>query len=130
MVRAQYLTPEHLIRAMKAADFYASSGVVLDDVNFDSETRRLQLKIQPAAGVTYSTQFIATLKPAEAGELPAAEAIGTVVATVDGEHPAYELSGTELYVRALVTSSQDHVDPSLAGQKQQAWTQPVGWQRP
>ena len=27
MVRARYLTPEHLLRAIKAGDFYASSGV-------------------------------------------------------------------------------------------------------
>ncbi len=37
MVRARYLTPEQLIRAMKASDFYASSGVSLLDLKFDGE---------------------------------------------------------------------------------------------
>jgi hypothetical protein len=35
MVRSEFLTPEHLIRAMKAGDFYASSGVSLKDVRWD-----------------------------------------------------------------------------------------------
>ena len=37
------------------------------------------------------------------------------------------MKGNELYVRAVVTSSLDAVDPSFKGQKKQAWTQPVGW---
>ena len=39
MVRARHLTPESLIRAMKAGDFYASSGVVLRDVRYDDDSR-------------------------------------------------------------------------------------------
>jgi len=30
-------------------------------------------------------------------------------------------------VRAVVTSSAPAADPSFPDQKQQAWTQPVGW---
>jgi hypothetical protein len=28
-----------------------------------------------------------------------------------------------------VTSSMDHPNPSYDGQKEQAWTQPVGWKK-
>ncbi len=130
MVRARYLTPEHLILAMKAGDFYASSGVVLDDVQFDAKTQTLSLKIAATPDATFETQFIVLPKPAEvaAGEQPELP-VALVAATVPGLEPSFQLTGKELYVRALVTSSRAHVDPSLDGQKQQAWTQPVGWRK-
>jgi len=31
-------------------------------------------------------------------------------------------------VRAVVTSSMPPMDPSLKDQKQQGWTQPMGWE--
>jgi hypothetical protein len=130
MVRARYLTPEHLILAMKAGDFYSSSGVVLDDVQFDKSNRTLSLQIADVPGAEYQTQFIVLPKPAEvaAGEQPVLPT-AVVAATVGGRTPSYQMTGNELYVRALVTSSLDHVDPSLKDQKQQAWTQPVGWKK-
>jgi hypothetical protein len=126
MVRSRYLTPEHLIRAIKAGDFYASSGVTLSDVQFDETTETLKLEIQGDEGATYRTDFIATLKPAAS---PADEhnRIGIVVATVEGNTAQYKMAGSELYVRAVVTSSLPPTDPVFADQHQQAWTQPVGW---
>jgi hypothetical protein len=53
--------------------------------------------------------------------------IGKVLAVVEGLQPRYQLQGNELYVRAVVTSSLAPVNPSFADQRQQAWTQPVGW---
>jgi hypothetical protein len=47
----------------------------------------------------------------------------------EGAKPSYQMTGKELYVRAVVTSDQPHVDPSFTDQKQQAWTQPVGWSK-
>jgi hypothetical protein len=139
MVRSRYLTPEHLIRAVKAGDFYASSGVTLADVRFDESTGVLSLEIDPQDGAAYSTQFIGTpvdydraTKPRtdkDGQPLPVTQDyssdVGKVFATVAGTHPEYQLTGKELYVRAVVTSSLPPVDPSYQGQKQQAWTQPV-----
>ncbi|MEZ6134946.1 MAG: hypothetical protein R3C53_08565 [Pirellulaceae bacterium] len=125
MVRSRYLTPEHLIRAMKAADFYASSGVVVDQIEFTPDSGTLSLKIPPVDGVKFTTEFVATLQPLEEGQLPPIESIGVVVATVDGLNPKYQLQGNEVYVRARITSTAPHTDPSLPDQKQQAWTQPV-----
>jgi hypothetical protein len=48
--------------------------------------------------------------------------------TVEGLTPKYELTGDELYVRAVVTSSKPPRDPSFKDQREQAWTQPVGWE--
>ncbi|QDV24036.1 PHP domain-containing protein [Aureliella helgolandensis] len=130
MVQSPFLTPEYLILAMKSANFYASSGVTLGAVDFDAESRTLSLDIQGAPEATFETQFIATLKSDKPGELPTADAIGKVVQRTSGRHPSYQMTGNELYVRALVTSSIAHTDPSIADQKQQAWTQPVGWEKP
>lgn len=39
MVRSRFLTPEHLVRALRAGDFYATTGVLLDDMGFDARGR-------------------------------------------------------------------------------------------
>lgn len=139
MVRAQYLTPEHLIKSLEAGDFYASSGVVLGDVHYDAQHRLLTVHIEPQPGANFKTEFIATLRdePSNsasnesrdggvANELP--KRLGVVVAESDGLVAKYQLTGEELYVRARITSSQPPEDPVYDGQKQQAWTQPVGWE--
>ena len=53
--------------------------------------------------------------------------VGVVLATVTGDHPKYRLQGDELYVRAIVTSSTPHPNPSFDDQFEQAWSHPVGW---
>jgi len=150
MVRATHLTPEHIIQAIKAGDSYATSGVMLADVRYDRETKTLKIEVAPAEGQTFVTQFIGTLKAADTTSQPTLAAdgappvdkkgktlrvsrkysdqIGQVLSTVTGLKAEHKLTGDELYVRAIVTSTADPVDPSFAGQKQQAWTQPVGWE--
>lgn len=123
MVRSRYLTPEHLIRAMKRGDFYASSGVTLRDVGFDEQTRTLRLEIEPSDDATFQTDFIASLNEGETID----DRVGIKVASVKGLVATYQMKGNELYVRAVVTSSQSHHDPSYENQRKQAWTQPVGW---
>ncbi len=150
MVRAAYLTPEHVVRAIKHGDFYASTGVELQHVGYDADRKVLRVMVRPAAGATYTVQFIGSLAgvdtrgaPLEAAATPAADAkergrhrhrysdrIGEVLATVEGVDAEYRLTGRELYVRAVVTSSEPPADPVWEGQKQQAWTQPVGWTLP
>jgi hypothetical protein len=117
---------------MKQADFYASSGVVLDEINYNAESKTLSLVIPAVSGVQFTTEFVATLKPttsnsndSETSSLPAIEQIGKVVASSNSLTPSYTFTGTELYVRARVSSSALHPDPSLENQKQQAWTQPI-----
>lgn len=128
MVRAKYLTPEHLIKAMKAGDFYASSGVTLSDIQFDQSQRKLSLHIEASGQATFETQFIVLPKAnsAVAGEEPKLPE-ARVAQGVTGNQPSYTLQSDEVYVRAIVTSSADHPNASWEGQKQQAWTQPVGW---
>jgi len=142
MVRAAKLDPDTIVRAIKAGDFYASSGVTLRDVRYDASKNLLQLEIVPEKGVEYTTQFIGTKqgydpnseprtgrdgKPVRTTRKYSAD-VGQVFATVKGESPGYQLTGNELYVRAVVTSTKPHRDPSFKGQFQQAWTQPAGWE--
>jgi len=110
-------------------------------VRYDAGARQLELRIQPAGEATYRTEFIGTLRGVPtAGEEFARPAgaegrysrkysgeIGKVLAVVEGLNPRYTLQGNELYVRAVVTSSLAPDNPSFAGQRRQAWTQPVGW---
>jgi hypothetical protein len=125
MVKAPHLTAEAVVRGLEAGDFYASTGVVLDEVARDGDTYRLAIRAEP--GVTYRTQFVATMK--DANPLPVtgdySPEIGKVVAESADPTPSYKLTGNELYVRAKVTSSKPHPNPYAKGDVEVAWTQPV-----
>lgn len=143
MVRARYLTPESIILAIESRDFYASSGVTLRDIHYSPESRILELEIEPEGDARYTTQFVGTLegydrtrKPVtdkSGKELPVTQRysddVGQVLATVEGTKARYELTGKELYVRAIVSSTKAPENPSFDKQVQQAWTQPVGWEK-
>jgi hypothetical protein len=118
MVRAKFLTPEHLIRAMKAGDFYSSSGVSLKDVQWDNETKTLSVEIDPQDGVTYWTEYLVTDVDGEP------EDIGRVGEATQQLRSSYTLKKGETIVRAVITSSLVPEDPVWKEQKQQAWTQP------
>jgi hypothetical protein len=135
MVRAGTLTPEGLVAAMEAGDFYASTGVSLDDVRF--ENGQLSISIVAEPGVTYRTQFIGTRRGYPAA-LPAAapdsaspvrfaysEEIGTLLSEVAGTSAAYSAQGDELYVRAKIVSSRSKPNAVAPGEVEVAWTQPV-----
>jgi hypothetical protein len=140
MVRANALAPDAIIAAMEAGDFYASTGVVLADVQRSDSG--LALRIEGDPGVTYLTEFVGTRAgfnqetqevPDVAG-LPVTRRysadIGTVLAEVTGQNPAYRFTGDEIYVRARVRSSRPVDRPVHAGEVQMAWVQPVVRQRP
>lgn len=144
-VRARHLTPESLIRAIERGDFYASTGVVLDDMAFDADARRLSLRIHARPGERLTTRFIGTRRGVSLAGRPRLDAagnvlettldyrsdtgpqIGEVLAEVAGPRPSYRMRGDELYVRAVVTSSRAPEVPTTEAEFQQAWTQPVGW---
>lgn len=133
MVLARYLTPESLIRALRAGEFYASSGVALREVSYSAESGTLRVAVEPQLGASYTIQFVGTRVGNRSSEprqnQPRKPDVGIELKKVQGPAAEYVCQGDELYVRAVVTSSRDHPDPSFAGQRQQAWTQPVGWER-
>lgn len=141
MVRAADLSTPALIKAMRAGDFYASSGVTLDDVKFEDHT--LRVRIHTAPGVSYTTRIVGTLEDFDPTthdvNSPAGDPhpmrtsysadIGKTLATIEGAVVDFPLTGKELYVRATITSTRPHPNPSYPGQLEMAWTQPVGWEK-
>ena len=137
MVRAGDLSADALIHALEDGDFYSSSGVEL--ANFLAHDDRLEVEVAPVDGETYTIEFIGTTKETnlkgepilnEEGEpLPTTHRysadIGKVLKTVQGTSATYQFTGDEMYVRAVVTSSADHPNPSEVGDKKKAWLQPV-----
>ncbi len=137
VVRAAKLTPESIINAMNAGDFYCSTGVTLKDVAFDGTT--LAVAVQPEPGVHYTTQFIGTRR----GYDPASQAvtdaegkeirttrrysgdIGAVLAEVEGVLARYQFQGDEIYVRAKVISSRKNEKSHVPDECESAWVQPV-----
>lgn len=142
-VRAEKLEPDTLINAMHAGDFYSSTGVALGAITFDPDKNTLSIEITPEKGVNYTTTITGTRKGydptttevASTGSDPYkkrllySKDIGATLATTTGTSVTYQLGADELYVRATVTSSKPHPNPSFKNQFEQAWTQPVGWKR-
>ncbi|HBU41325.1 MAG TPA: hypothetical protein DEB57_00365 [Microbacterium sp.] len=140
-VRATHLTPDTIVRAMKAGDFYASSGVELESVDFDTEARRLDIRIAGAPGARYTTRFIGSRRGVdlasepivdeEGASLPVTRAysprVGEILDEQEGPAPSYTFRGDELYVRAVVVSSLEPERPTKEMLRRTAWTQPVGW---
>jgi len=141
MVRCDDLDADAVTVKIQEGDFYSSSGVTLRDVQYDAKKKTLAVTIKPQPGVTYKTQFIGTLKSVDLSAKPRLDKngkprrtthiyskdIGKVLGESEGLAATYQFTGDELYVRAVVTSSKAHSDPTLPNQTEQAWTQPVGW---
>jgi hypothetical protein len=137
MVKSPHLTGEGVVKGIEAGDFYATTGVVLDEVGRDGNALRLTIRAEP--GVTYKTQFVATMADAKLDATPRLDndgkplavtsdyspEIGKVVAESNELRPSYTMTGKELYVRAKVTSSKPHPNPYEKGDVEVAWTQPV-----
>lgn len=134
MVRAKNLSPDALITAMEKGDFYASTGVMLEDIKFQNNTLTVQVDAKP--DVSYKIQFIGTprkldrkvtTRPADDGHVvyEYSPEIGKVFAETAGTKASYKLTGKELYVRAKVVSDAKHPNPFAEGDVELAWTQPV-----
>jgi hypothetical protein len=117
MVRAAELTPAAIVAAMEAGDFYATTGVVLEEVR--SGPDGIAIRIRPERGVTYETEFRGT----RAGADP--ERIGELLGEAEGTSPRYRLRGDEIYVRAKIVSSKPKENPCRPGETEVAWTQPA-----
>ncbi|MCP4709413.1 MAG: hypothetical protein GY869_12370 [Planctomycetes bacterium] len=145
MVRADHLTPESIVKAMKAGDLYASSGVDLDDIQFDGATLKIEIKTKP--GVSYTTEFIGTLQGYDPTSQPVldengepyldtdgnplritrtySDDIGRIFKTVKGSRASYTMTGDEIYVRATVRSDRLKPNYHVEGEYEVAWIQPV-----
>lgn len=137
MVLANKLDPNSLVDSLEAGRFYSSSGVTLSKV--ETLASSFTVEVDPDADATYTIQFIGTKKGFDATSEPMSEDevkaleltrkyspdVGAILKTVEGTSATYKFTGDELYVRAVVTSSLKHPNPSAHKQLQKAWIQPV-----
>jgi len=141
MVRATALTPEDLLASMHRGDFYATNGLLLEEVTFTANDNTLRVKVKEEHGVNYNIHFITTKQgfdqsvtgiesPAE-GKRPArtipiySDDIGRIVKTVSGSEGSYQLEPDDLYVRARVESnSPSKITRNFYPKVKTAWTQP------
>jgi len=137
VVLAGELSAEKLIEALEAGRFYASSGVELNRILVDE--KQMSVEVDPVEGETYTIEFIGTRKGYDPRSEPVvdengepvratrrySEEIGQVLQSTEGTSASYTFKGDEIYVRARVTSSAAHPNPSEIGDRKQAWVQPV-----
>jgi len=135
MVRTDDLSQPAILEALDRGQFYATTGVLLNDVRFDGET--LSIDIAPRYGVSHRTQFIGTTRgydatsttqPGEPGERLShvySPQVGRVLLEQAGDRVSYRMTGSEIYVRAKVISTAPHPNPHATGDLQVAWIQPV-----
>jgi hypothetical protein len=99
MVRAAQLDAKALTTALERGEFYASTGVVLDNVVVT--TKSVSVTVTPQGTTKYRIQFIGKG--------------GRVLSEVPDVTASYTIAGDEGYVRARVLDSNGHT----------AWVQPV-----
>jgi hypothetical protein len=99
MVRAARLETKALLEALESGNFYASTGVVLDDV--EASPTALTVRVKPDGTAKYRIRFIGHG--------------GRVLQETTEPTATYTFTGDEGYVRAKVLESNGRV----------AWVQPV-----
>jgi hypothetical protein len=99
MVRADRLDARLLLQALERGEFYASTGVVLEDVR--SDAKRMTVTVRPDAWAKYRIEFVGKA--------------GRVLRDVPATTATYEIAGDEGYVRARVIESNGRM----------AWVQPL-----
>jgi hypothetical protein len=137
MALTDTLTPDALVTSLEAGNFYSSSGVTLSSVQKDDKS--LSVVVDAISDATYTIRFIGTRKDFDDQSRPASDdadkadtltrvysdEVGEVLKTVTGTKATYIFKGDELYVRAVVSSSQLHPNPGEKGDFQKAWVQPI-----
>ncbi len=137
VILAETLKPDALVASLESGRFYSSSGVKLESVERTAEG--LHVSVAEEAEVSYRIDFIGTRasfddssspgsddpKIAETVTRKYSEEVGMILQSVEGSEARYAFDGTELYVRAVVTSSRLHPNPSQPGEFERAWVQPV-----
>lgn len=114
MVLADSLTPASLIRAMEAGDFYATTGVILEEIKIANDALSVKVKEEP--GVKYEIQFIGAT-----GQ----DLTTQILKSVSGTEASIELLDSYVFVRAKVISDKVKENPFRDGDVETAWTQPV-----
>lgn len=101
VVRAEHLNADELRKAIENGDFYASTGVELQDLEITDRRIELRIRTNDRFAIKYRTQFIGKN--------------GRILQDSTANPAAYAIRGDEGYVRARIIDSNGRY----------AWTQPV-----
>lgn len=115
MVRSDSLDADAIVKAMLEGDFYATTGVELEDVSVTEDSLVVDIATRPE--ITYETVFIIAT--------PGEDGVRTDLVRTTADPAVHRFKGDELYVRAMVRSSRVHPRPYQKGDVETAWTQPV-----
>ena len=99
MVKAQKLTVEGIMKALESADFYATTGVQIN--NYEANQKELKIELEGKNSERYRTYFIGK--------------DGAMLKRDNSLTPTYIFQNNELYVRARIVRADGKM----------AWTQPV-----
>jgi hypothetical protein len=113
MVQADSLSPEALIEAMEAGDFYASTGVTLS--RLEHTRNKLEVEVDALPDTRYQISFIGCLK----GENQV-----KILKEVTGDRADFKMNSDLLYIRVKVVSDRLHPNPVEQLDYEMAWTQP------
>jgi len=136
-VLARELSPDEIIRALDRGDFYASTGVRLSRIATSEKGIDVAVEVEP--GIDYTIDFIGTRRGYDPASEPVKDRrgiprrvtrrysndIGRVLKTQTGARAMYRFDDDDLYVRARVTSTRRHPNPSAPGEYERAWCQPA-----
>ncbi|WP_373514297.1 histidinol-phosphatase [Persicitalea sp.] len=120
MVKAKELTPEALVGAMENGDFYATTGVLLADLQTTNNT--LSVEVEAKANTKYTIQFWGA-RPSPAGNSKARKRV--LLKEVPGTSASFKLTPQDLFVRAKIISDTPQKNPYQEGDVEKAWTQPL-----
>lgn len=102
VVRAEQLSAQGILQAMEQGDFYASTGVELEEITINEKSMTIKIKdVKPAQLTHYRVQFIGK--------------DGAILNEAVTNPAIYKFKGDEIYVRAKIIESNGKV----------AWTQPI-----
>ncbi|NNG10573.1 MAG: histidinol-phosphatase [Arenibacter sp.] len=114
MVQADTLSAASLIGAMEKGDFYSSTGVTLNTLDFDGQ--RITVEVASESGVDYTIRFLGCLK----GESEVKE-----LKSVQGSSATFDVTDDILFVRSKITSTKLQQNPIENIKYETAWTQPL-----
>lgn len=114
MVLASSLDAQALINALEKGDFYASTGVTLNQAK--ASKNEMTVEVKPEVGVSYTIEFIGVAKGIERS---------AVLKRVSSTSGKFQLTAQHYFVRARVISDKVKSNPYKEGEFEMAWTQPV-----
>jgi len=114
MVLGDSLSAEGIIGAMEKGNFYASTGVVLKNIENNGDLLTVEIDSEP--GVSYEIQYIGVdSKLKQAG----------VIEKINGTAATFRVTGEYLFVRVRVLSDKTNKNFYDETEYEKAWTQPL-----